>query len=101
MTAKPIQLYPEPLEGLPFPLRDLCSALNWADAHPGVQVRIMLDHPWINEVIEIQPPGSSSLRWLIWRTHEGRLRVDDLAKAEFGLPYLTVATALQFIATEL
>jgi hypothetical protein len=93
--------YPGHLEGRPFLLRDLRLALTWAAGRPGVRLHIMLDHPDINEVIEIYPLTFSSPRWLIWNTFEGRLRVDDLAEAHFGLPYLTVATALRFIESRL
>ena len=101
MTTYRQRLYPDQLEGLPFAIRDLLAALAWAKTHSGVQLQITLDHPHIYEAIEICPPGTSSLRWLIWRTYEGRLRVDDLLKGDFGLPYLTLETALQFIASQI
>jgi hypothetical protein len=94
---KPAQLDPARLEGRPFPLRDLLVALAWAERIPTVRLHIMLDHPDIAEVIEIYPPLFTSPRWFIWNTFDGRLRVDDLAKAQFGLPYFTVDSALRFI----
>ncbi len=66
-----------------------------------MRFRIMLDHPTIAEVIEIYPPLSSSPRWFIWNTFDGHLRVDDLARALFRLPYFTVDTALRFIESTL
>jgi hypothetical protein len=92
---------PAPLEGQPFAIRDLQVAVGWAESIPNVRLQIMLDHPDIAEVIEIYPPSSASPRWLIWNTFAGCLRVDDLAKAKFGLPYSTVDTALRFIELEL
>jgi hypothetical protein len=101
ILMKPARFDPARLEGRPFPLRDLCVALAWAELNPSVRLRIMLDHPDIAEVIEIYPPLLASPRWLVWNTFDGRLRVDDLAQAKFGLPYLTVDTALRFIESTL
>jgi hypothetical protein len=91
--------YPEPVEGRPFSLRDLRAALAWAESRPGVRLHIMSDHPDIIEVIEIYPPAYSSPRWLLWNTSEGRLRVGDLTKGEFDLPYPTLEAALRFIGS--
>jgi len=98
---KPARLDPARLEGRPFSIRDLQVALSWAERIPTVRLHIMLDHPDIAEVIEIYPPLFTSPRWFIWNTFDGRLRVDDLAKAQFGLPHLTVDTALRFIESTL
>lgn len=94
---EPARFDPVKLEGRPFPLRDLRVALLWAESNPGVRLQIMLDHPDISEVIEIQPTLFATPRWLIWNTFDGDLRVVDLVTAEFELPYLTVDTALRFI----
>ena len=101
MTTYRQRLYPGQLEGLPFAIRDLLTALAWASSHSGARLHITLDHPHIYEALEICSPGTSSLRWIIWRTHEGRLRVDDLLTGDFGLPYFTVETALGFIASQI
>jgi hypothetical protein len=98
---KPARFDPARLEGQPFSLRDLSVAVLWAECIPSVRLHIMLDHPNIAEVIEIYPPLFAAPRWLIWNTFDGELRVVDLATAEFGLPYLTVDTALRFIETTL
>jgi hypothetical protein len=98
---KPVRLDPLRLEGRPFPLRDLQVALAWAERISTVRLHIMLDHPDCAEVIEIYPPLFTSPRWLIWNTFDGRLRVDDLATAQFGLPYFTVGSALRFIESTL
>jgi hypothetical protein len=92
---------PAHLGGGSFPLRDLRVALSWAESNPGVRLQIMLDHPYISEVIEIRPSLSSPPRWLIWTSLDGELRVADLAMAEFELPYLTVDSALRFIESTL
>jgi hypothetical protein len=98
---RPAQFDPRHLEGRPFLLRDLLLATAWAASRPSLQLRIVLGYRDISEVIEIYPPTFASPRWLLWNTFEGRLQVDDLAKVEFGLPYLTVSTALGFIDSEL
>jgi hypothetical protein len=98
---KPTAFGPARLEGQPFLLRDLHMAIAWAKSIPSVRLNIMLDHEDIAEVIEIYPPSFTSPRWLIWNTFFGSLRVDDLSKAEFGLPYLTVGEALRFIESTL
>ena len=98
---KPARNDPARLEGRPFSLRDLQVALLWAEKTPTMRLRIMLDHPNIAEVIEVCPPLFAYPRWFIWNTFDGRLRVDDLSTAEFGLPYLTVNTALRFIESTL
>jgi hypothetical protein len=98
---EPAQPDPAHLEGHSFPLRDLRVALWWAESNPGARLQIMLDHPYISEVIEISSSLSASPRWLIWNSPEGELRVADLAMAEFKLPYLTLDAALQLIASSL
>ena len=89
------------IEGLSFALQDLTLALDWAKTQPNVRLEIVLDHPSVCEVIEIYQPRRRSARWFIWRTHEGRLRVDDRVTRELALPYTTVETALAFIASQL
>jgi hypothetical protein len=101
MPKDPTRLGAARIEGLAFPLPDLMLALTWAQSRPDVRLDIALDHPSVSEVIEIYPPGSRSARWFIWRTHEGRLRVDDRISRELALPYSTVETALAFIAASL
>jgi hypothetical protein len=99
MPKDPTRFVGTRIEGLSFPLPDLVLALTWAQSRPDVRLDIVLDHPSVSEVIEISPSGSRSARWFIWRTHEGRLRVDDRVSRELALPYSTVAAALAFIAT--
>jgi hypothetical protein len=101
MTIRFVQFLPEALEGLAFPLRDLHLALAWAASRPAVHLQIRLDQVGVTEVLEVSPRRAQTPRWRIWRTYEGKLQVDDLAEAAFGLPYLTVATALEFITTQL
>jgi hypothetical protein len=98
---EPSRSDPAHLEGFSFPLRDLRLALSWAESNPTVRLQIMLDHPYISEVIEVCPSLSAPPRWLIWNSSEGELLVADLALAEFRLPYLTVDAALRFIASTL
>jgi hypothetical protein len=101
MTMKSAGPDPAHLEGHSFPLRDLRMALSWAESNPTVRLQIMLDHPYISEVIEICPSLSAPPRWLIWTGVGGELHVADLAMAEFKLPYLTVDAAPRFIASTL
>jgi hypothetical protein len=101
MAMNSTQSCPEQHEGLPFSLKDLRLALAWAENRSDVRLYIKLDYTCIIEAIEIYPARSLSARWFIWRTHKGRLRVDDWAKGHFGLPYETVEAALQFIASVL
>jgi hypothetical protein len=101
MIMKPARFGPERLEGRPFVLRDLHVAMAWAAIRPSVRLRIMLDYAETSQVIEIYSPAFASPRWFIWNTSEGGNRVDDWAKAEFGLPYLTIDTALRFIGSTL
>jgi hypothetical protein len=101
IIMKSARLDPAHLEGGSFPLRDLRVALAWAESNPSVRLQIMLDHPYISEVIEVCPSLSAPPRWLIWNSSEGELRVADLAMADIELPYLTVDTALRFIGSTL
>lgn len=103
-----IQMYPEPtrfftpqLEGLPFSLRDLETALAWAEHRSDVRLHIKLDCICNCEVIEIYPSGALFPRWCIWQTQEGRLQVDDLDRSEFALPYPIIDMALRFIGSKL
>lgn len=97
----PVPSLPGPIEGLYFILADLQSAMAWASNHPEVRLCVTTDHIEAPEAIEIYPSGSAKARWLLWRDHVGRLRVDDWARAEFDLPYSSVKTALAFIASTL
>jgi hypothetical protein len=101
IIMEPARFDPAQLEGRSLPLRDLRVALWWAESNPRVRLQIMLDHTYLSEVIEICPSLSAPPRWLIWNSFDGELRVADLAKAEFELPYLTVETALRFIESTL
>ena len=99
MYSKPERPLSEPREGLAFEVEDLGVAVAWAEGRPGVTLHIKLDCLCISEAIEICPPGTSSPRWFLWRTHDGRLRVDDWGQQKFGLPYTTVEKALRFIGS--
>ena len=66
-----------------------------------MRLHIMLDHPNIAEVIEVCPPLFAYPRWFIWNTFDGHLRGNNLSMAKYGLPYLTVDTALSFIKSTL
>ena len=101
MYTRSTWFLPDQYEGLPFTLRDLSAALAWVETQSEVRLHIKLDCVCMSEIIEIHPPGASLPRWCIWRTHEGRLQVDDLETDEFALPYPTVDMALRFIASAL
>jgi hypothetical protein len=92
---------PVPLEGLAFDIEDLCAALAWVATRPGVQLSVATDHRYVQEALEICPPGKRSPRWCIWRDYEGHLHLDDWVKSEFDLPYHTLPTALAFIELSL
>ncbi len=98
---QPLPSDQEPLEGLPFPLCDLQVAMTWASKRPHLRLIVTTDHLDAPEVIEVYPPHAVAPRWFIWRDPEGRLHVDDWGKPEFDLPYLTVKTALTFIAASI
>jgi hypothetical protein len=101
MYTRSTWFFPDQYEGLAFTLRDLNAALTWAETKAEVRLHIKLDCVCMSEIIEIYPPGASLPRWCLWRTHEGRLQVDDLEMDEFALPYPTVDMALRFIASTL
>jgi hypothetical protein len=88
---------PLPLEGLSFQIEELCSALGWAADRPGVRLSVAADHRYVQEALEICPPGKKPPRWCIWRDHEGRIHLDDWVRHEYDLPYHTLASALAFI----
>jgi hypothetical protein len=93
------QFFPDGLDGLPFAPRDLQTALRWVQTQPFVQLRLTTDG--ISGIIEIYPPGSSSPRWCLWQSNDGRLQLDDVLLSLFALPYPTLDMALRFIALSL
>jgi hypothetical protein len=97
----PASTEPMPLEGLPFAMEDLRTALAWVASRPNVRLAVATDHRYVPEALEICPPGTSSPRWCIWRDYEGSIHLDDWLRSEFDLPYHTVAAALAFIETNL
>ncbi len=97
----PIQPSSVPLEGLHFNMTDLSMAMSWVAERPSVRLLVTIDHRYVPEALEIDPPGSKAPRWCIWRDYEGRLHVDDWVRSEFDLPYLTLVEALGFITSNL
>ncbi len=93
--------YPTPLEGLAFDIGDLRTAMAWVATWPDVRLRVATDHQSVQEVLEICPPGTTALRWCIWRDPQGHLHLDDWLKSEFDLPCLTLVAALAFIKLHL
>ena len=79
--------------------RDLRSAATWAKSKPDIRLQVTSDR--VSGIIEIYPPGSTSPRWCLWQTKDGRLQLDDLTIDEFALPYPTIDMALRFIASKL
>lgn len=92
---------PLPPEGLSFDMAELRKALRWAADRPGVRLLVAADHRYVQEALEICPPGKKPPRWCIWRDHEGRIHLDDWATPEYDLPYHTLAAALAYIETNL
>jgi hypothetical protein len=88
---------PLPLEGLAFELQDLRMALCWAADRPGVRLSVAADHLYVQEALEICPPGKKPVRWCIWRDYQGHIHLDDWVRSEYDLPYHTLETALSFI----
>jgi hypothetical protein len=92
---------PIPLEGLSFEMEDLRAALAWVADRPSVRLSVTTDHRYVQEALEICPPGTKSPRWCIWLDYEGHMHLDDWVKSEFDLPYHTLAAALAFIESNL
>jgi hypothetical protein len=95
----PFEPQAAPLEGLPFHLRDLEAAMEWAAAHSDARLVVATDYPDQPEAIEIYLQDSNDPRWCIWRDYLGHLHVDDWVKQEFDLPYPTLSRALGFISS--
>src|SRR5271157_5811075 len=97
----PAPTEPVPLEGLPFDMEDLRTALAWVANRPSVRLSVATDHRYVPEALEICPRGAKSPRWCIWRDYEGSIHLDDWVRSEFDLPYHTVVEALAFIESNL
>ncbi len=93
----PVPSDPTPTEGLAFEVEELKTAMAWAASQPGVRLWVATEHRYVQEALEISPPGQDTPRWCMWRDYEGHLHVDDWVKSEFDLPYHTLASALAFI----
>jgi hypothetical protein len=93
----PAPTRPVPFEGLPFDIEDLKIAMEWVAIRPSVRLCVATDHCTVQEALEICPSGGKLARWCIWRSNDGHVHLDDWVKAEFNLPYHTVASALAFI----
>jgi hypothetical protein len=74
------KFFPDGLDGLPFASRDLRSAATWAKTKPDVRLQVTSDG--VSGIIEIYPKGSTSPRWCLWQTNDGRLQLDDLTMNE-------------------
>ncbi len=93
----PVPSDPIPTEGLAFEVEELKTAMAWAASRPGVRLWVATEHRYVQEALEICPPGQDTPRWCMWRDYEGHLHVDDWVKSEFDLPYHTLTSALAFI----